>query len=101
MEKYFVVDSETNNRSYVSYAMHIFSLRSWDKTIKVKLFNIVSKSAQTAEEEINKFMTEIQKQSKITSVQVNSWVAVGLKMQDMWFKIRREKAFRDSQAGAW
>jgi hypothetical protein len=26
---------------------------------------------------------------------------VGLQMQDMWFKIRREKAFRDSQAGAW
>jgi hypothetical protein len=28
-------------------------------------------------------------------------IAVGLPMQDMWFKIRREKAFRDSQAGAW
>ena len=23
-------------------------------------------------------------------------MAVGLQMQDMWFKIRREKAFRDS-----
>lgn len=47
--------------------------------IKIKIFNIVSKSPQTAEEEINKFMTEIQKkdlaQSKIISVQVNSWVA--------------------------
>ena len=28
-------------------------------------------------------------------------MAVGLQMQDMWFKIRREKAFKDSQAGAW
>jgi hypothetical protein len=28
-------------------------------------------------------------------------MAVGLEMQDVWFKIRREKAFRDSQAGAW
>jgi hypothetical protein len=28
-------------------------------------------------------------------------IAVGLQMQDMWFKIRREKAFRGSQAGAW
>jgi 23S rRNA pseudoU1915 N3-methylase RlmH len=43
--------------------------------IKIKIFNVVSKSAQTAEEEINKFMSEIQKRSKINSVQVNSWVA--------------------------
>jgi hypothetical protein len=43
--------------------------------IKIKIFNVVSKSAQTAEEEINKFMSEIQKRSKITSVQVNSRVA--------------------------
>jgi hypothetical protein len=28
-------------------------------------------------------------------------IAVGLQMQDMWFKIRREKAFRDSQIGTW
>jgi hypothetical protein len=28
-------------------------------------------------------------------------IAVGLEMQDMWFKIRREKAIRDSQASAW
>jgi hypothetical protein len=28
-------------------------------------------------------------------------IAVGLQMQDMWFKIRREKAFRNSQAGTW
>jgi hypothetical protein len=40
--------------------------------IKIKIFNVVSKSAQTAEEEINKFMSEIQKRS---NVQVNSWVA--------------------------
>jgi hypothetical protein len=28
-------------------------------------------------------------------------IAIGLERQDMWSKIRREKAFRDSQAGTW
>jgi hypothetical protein len=28
-------------------------------------------------------------------------MVAGLQMQDMWFKIRREKTFRDLQAGGW